>query len=93
MSMPEETILKKLYTDLETIFPNIKKLVKGYDLIRFQYGYPVMTPGAYRRLTRLHAISNEGVFLAGDYMIYPTFEAAAVSGMLAAERAEEWLED
>ena len=50
-----------------------------------------MTPGAYKRLTRLHHITRGGLQLAGDYMIYPTFEAAADSGEWAAEKALEVL--
>ncbi len=52
-----------------------------------------MTLGPYKRLTRLHEITQDRLLMAGDYMIYPFFEAAAVSGVLAAEKAMDWLED
>ena len=93
LSMPEEKILSTLYKDMGKIFPGVKDKVKDYEIIRFNFAYPVMTPGAYKRLTRLHEITKDGLLLAGDYMIYPTFEAAAVSGVLAAEKAMDWLEE
>ena len=52
-----------------------------------------MTLGAYKRLTRLHETTNNGLYLAGDYMIYPTFEAAVESGQIAAEKAIVWSQD
>jgi len=52
-----------------------------------------MTPGSYQRMITLNNISYDGIFLAGDYLIYPTFEAASASGQRAAEKVEEWLKD
>lgn len=46
-----------------------------------------MTVGAYERTARLHKITTGSLLLAGDYMIYPTFESAIQSGALAAEKA------
>ncbi len=88
----DEQILAQIYDDLDTIFPQASRKVTGYDIQRFPYAYPVMTLGAYARLTALHEAMDGGLFLAGDYMIYPTFEAAAESGFLAAEAAMEELE-
>jgi hypothetical protein len=51
-----------------------------------------MPPGAYDRLSRLHAqLEDSPPQLAGDYLIYPTFEAAADSREMAAERLREAL--
>lgn len=55
------------------------------------YAYPIMTLGAYQRLSRLHEITEGSLLLAGDYMIYPTFESAAESGYLAARKAKNEL--
>ncbi len=52
-----------------------------------------MRKGVYRRLTRLHDITRAPLTLAGDYMVYPTLEAAADSGVMAAEHTMEWLEE
>lgn len=91
LSMSDEELLNHVYKDLEKIYPGAAKKIVGVDIQRFKYAYPVMSKGAYRRLTRLHAISNNGLLLAGDYMIYPTFEAAIESGFLAYELAVEEL--
>jgi hypothetical protein len=37
-------------------------------------------------MTRLHALTGDGLFLAGDYMSYPTTEDAA-------EEVLDWRED
>ena len=58
-------------------------------MTRFPLAYPVMAPGAYKRLIRLNEITDGRVLLAGDYMIYPSFEAAADSGDFAADKIKE----
>jgi protoporphyrinogen oxidase len=90
-SMPEAEVLSRTYTDLEKLFPGAQAKVFDYDLHRFQYAYPVMTLDTYSRLTRLHRITHGSLLLAGDYMIYPTFEAAVDSGYLAALKARRKL--
>ncbi len=86
VTMTDAAILQTIYAQLEGIFPKAAARITGHDIQRFQHAYPVMTPGAYQRLTRLHATIKGDVALAGDYMIYPTFEAAVESGALAAEQ-------
>jgi protoporphyrinogen oxidase len=93
LSLSDIEITNKIYSHLEPIFPNTRKKVKKIEVNRFKYAYPVMTLGAYKRLTHLHEITNNGLYLAGDFMTYPTFEAAAVSGQLAAEKALDWALD
>lgn len=86
IDLDDDEILERIYTDLSDIFPDVQEKVTGYDIQRFRYAYPVMLPGAYERLMRLHELNADSdILLAGDYMIYPTFEAAAESGYLAAE--------
>jgi protoporphyrinogen oxidase len=87
LQLSDELVLERIFADLEKILPDALSRAVGYNLHRFPYAYPVMTPGAYRRLTRLHRITKGALLLAGDYMIYPTFEAAAQSGYLAAQEA------
>ena len=93
LTMKDKDLVKKVLAELDILLPGSSNLVKNWEITRFKYGYPVMSPGSYQRMTRLHAITEDGLFLAGDYMIYPTFEAAASSGQLAAEGVREWLED
>lgn len=91
VGMSDAELLDTSFRDLERIWPDIRARVKGYDIHRFEYAYPVMTPGAYARLTRLWGMLNGGVQIAGDGMIYPTFEAAVQAGTIAAERIDAWL--
>jgi len=92
LTMTDEEILEQTHRDLERIYPDVRDLIDDEDIHRFPYAYPVMIPGAYARLTQLHELQeDDGVILAGDYMIYPTFEAAAESGYLASQYAAEWL--
>ncbi len=93
LNMTDKELMKRVLTELDTLLPGSSNRVKDFNITRHPYAYPVMTPGSYQRMTRLHAITGEGLFFAGDYMIYPTFEAAASSGQLAAERVKDWLED
>lgn len=91
VGMSDADLLEKSYQDVQAIWPDIRQKVKGYDIHRFEYAYPVMTKGAYGRLTQLWGMLHGGVQVAGDGMIYPTFEAAVQSGTIAAERIAEWL--
>lgn len=89
--MSDAELLETAYRDLQAIWPDIRAKVQGYDIHRFEYAYPVMTPGAYGRLTRLWGMLHGGIQIAGDGMIYPTFEAAVQAGTIAAERINQWL--
>lgn len=82
----DETLLRKLYADFEKIFPGAAQRIVGHDIKRFVHAYPIMSVGAYGRLLQLDRLNNGPLILAGDYTIYPTFEAAAQSGFIAAER-------
>ncbi|OAN13169.1 amine oxidase [Photobacterium jeanii] len=86
LALTDEQLMATTYDELSKVIPNIKQKVTGYDIKRFKYAYPVMTPGAYSRLATLRKSFN-GVYLAGDYMKYPTIEAAFSSGDEAAKQA------
>ncbi len=92
LGLSDDELLSRMSEDLEKIFTGVNEKIVGFDIQRFPYAYPIMTLGAYKRLTRLHEINQGQLLLAGDYMIYPTFEAAAESGRMAAENAIEELE-
>lgn len=96
LNMSDQALLESSMADLKKIFgANIETKITGQTVLRFPYAYPVMTPGAYARLRQLNDLNarNDGLFLAGDYMIYPTFEAAVDSGGLAAELAQEYYDE
>lgn len=84
--MTDSELLQKVYTDLDKVFPGASEKITGYDIEHFPYAYPVMTPGAYERLLRLDKLNNGSFILAGDGIIYPTFESAVESGYLAADK-------
>ncbi|MEZ8092733.1 flavin monoamine oxidase family protein [Photobacterium swingsii] len=86
ITLSDTQLMTIVYDELSNIVPNIKSKVSGYDIKRFKYAYPVMSLGAYSRLNTLKK-SFQGVYLAGDYMKYPTIEAAFNSGDSAAKQA------
>ena len=88
----DDEILERVLRDLEKIVPDVRDRVNGYDVYRHVYAYPIMTLGMYERLTELHDLTQGPFFLAGDFMVYPTFESAVDAGFLAAENAMEWLD-
>jgi len=87
MQMTDEEILAAVRADLERVLPGAGAKIGESRVERFPYAFPVMTLGAHKRLMRLHAITAGRLLLAGDYMVYPTFEGAAGSGYLAARKA------
>lgn len=91
VDMSDEETLERAYQDVQAIWPDIRERVTGHDIHRFKHGYPVMTTGAYTRLTKLYHLLDGGVQLAGDGIVYPTFEAALETGAVAAERIRDWL--
>lgn len=88
--MTDEEILENVYKDLDKIFPEASDKVTGYDIEHFPFAYPIMDTGAYERLIELNNLNHGSFILAGDYMMYPTFEAAVESGYLASERIKEY---
>jgi protoporphyrinogen oxidase len=91
LALSDGEVLSAIYTRLDALFPGASNKVTGSDIQRFPYAYPVMTKGAYTRLTRLHTITTGRLQLAGDYMAYPTFEAAVESGSIAADKIKDRL--
>lgn len=93
LARTDEELVNGVLEGLATILPDVSGKVKDTAVTRFIYGFPIMSPGAFGRMAELHELTGDGLFLAGDYMVYPTFEAAVESGQLAAEEVIDWLED
>ena len=89
LQLTDDDILKKVIDSLSRVLPDAAAKITGGEVTRFPLAYPVMAPGAYKRLIRLNEITDGRVLLAGDYMIYPSFEAAADSGDFAADKIKE----
>ena len=60
---------------------------------RFEHAFPVFRPGYLEVLEALYRnpTARGPLVLAGDYMVYPTFDGAVVSGVRAAEAVEAYL--
>lgn len=90
-TMSDQDLINSVYTDLNKVFPGASSKITGYDIQRFPYAYPVMTLGAYNRLLQFDDLNKGSLVLAGDGMIYPTFESAVESGYLASQRINAFL--
>lgn len=93
LELSDKELLSEVLIAIDKVLPGSSAHVVGHEITRFRHGFPVMTPGSYQRMVELDKVDGQGLILAGDYLIYPTFEAAASSGYLAAEKAIEWLSD
>ena len=85
-TMSDAELLSRVYADLNKVFPGSSEKITGSAIQHFKYAYPVMTLGAYERLSELMKLNKGTLILAGDYTIYPTFESAVEAGAIAAER-------
>lgn len=84
----DSEIMDIIFTELNSVVPSISEKVIGHEIKRFYHAYPVFNEGYFTRLHKLKS-SFSGVYLAGDYMAYPTFDAAFESGFKAVLQAEE----
>ncbi|MGY0218222.1 flavin monoamine oxidase family protein [Endozoicomonadaceae bacterium StTr2] len=90
IEMSDEQLMDVIFSELAPLHQNIPELITGHDIQRFPSVCPVMLPGAYHRLEQLGQ-SQQGIYLAGDYTIHPSFEAAIESGFDAAQKAAVWV--
>ncbi len=88
----DATLIRRFTADLAPLVGDVEKRVYGFDVQRHPLAFPLLRPGAFAALQPLHeSLEDSALQLAGDYLVYPTFEAAADSGALAAERLREAL--
>lgn len=87
--LSDDDLSKAAVRAVSRVFPGLPSQISGRQAVRYARAYPVMGPGAFRRAARLNEICDGRILLAGDYMIYPDFEAAADSGDFAAEKVRE----
>ena len=92
LEMTDEALLARCKADLERVLPGTADLITGHDVHRHPYAYPVDTPGQFGRLQRLHETLTGGLQLAGDGVVYPTFQTAILAGEIAADRIETFLD-
>lgn len=94
IQMSDDALMEHALVDIERYFPTIRDKILGRDIHRFQYAFPVFKPHYGDILWELHTDQSTmgPLFLAGDYMVYPTLGGAAVSGWRAFELVSEYAE-
>ena len=90
MELTDSQIEAKFMGDLFAEFPEAKGLVDETVLQRWPAGAPYSWPGRAALQARLTAPLG-AVFLAGDYLEFPNMEAAAETGIDAAQSATAYL--
>jgi oxygen-dependent protoporphyrinogen oxidase len=87
----EEAVAKDLLSALDALRPGLLRSVEFARLLRARHGAPLFDVGRYRAIARWQRVQDDlrsrgrRLYLAGDYLVSPTLEGAAV----AAERAAE----
>ena len=87
-------VMQLCYAGLETYSPGIQTKVLGYDITRYKYAFPVFSK-AYNNTLQVfyndHSVQGP-LFLAGDYLVYPEFDGAFISGQYASDDVRAYLE-
>jgi protoporphyrinogen oxidase len=87
----DEAVAKELVSALDVLRPGLQRSVEFARVLRVRQGAPRFEVGRYRAIARWHRVQDDlrargrRLYLAGDYLVGPTLEGAAV----AAERAAE----
>lgn len=94
LTIPDEGIIESIYSGLEKYFPDIRSKVLGYDMHKFEYAFPVFGKNYHNIIKTLteDATTFGPIFLAGDYMVYPTFNGAFISAINAVNKVNEYLD-
>jgi len=93
LRMPDRKIVETTVKALARYDPDIAGKVVGSDVHRFEHAFPVFRPGYLKVLESLYRdrTARGPLVLAGDYLVYPTFDGAVASGVRAAEAVYEYL--
>ena len=83
LSASDDEIRRLFLDDVHAVFPALRGLVDETWIRRIPHGYPFWAPG---RLGRQDALARPfgNIFFAGDWIEYPSTDAAVRSGQLAA---------
>lgn len=83
MDATDQEIRDRLLSDVHAVFPETRGQIEETWIRRLTHGYPFWAPG---RLARQDALARPlgNVFFAGDWVEYPSTDAAVRSGQLAA---------
>jgi oxygen-dependent protoporphyrinogen oxidase len=94
MRESDETITRRFLADLHDLYPPTRGAIAGATVHRWELGNVYARPGRYRLQPALEgALGAHGnLHLAGDYFAeLGNMEAAARTGVLAAERVDAML--
>ena len=91
MRESDEVIVERFLADLHALYPQTRGAIAGATVQRWDYGNVYATPGRGRLQGALEGAlgAHENLHLAGDYFAeLGTMEAAAQTGLAAAERVD-----
>jgi len=91
MRETDDVIAERFLTDLHALYPQTRGAIAGATVQRWQYGNVYAQPGRGRLQGALEGAlgAHENLHLAGDYFAeLGTMEAAARTGLAAAERVD-----
>ena len=94
MHRSDEQIVERFLADLHALYPQTRGVIAGATVRRWQYGNVYASPGRGRLQGALEGAlgAHENLHLAGDYFAeLGTMEAAARTGLAAAERVDALL--
>ena len=93
LRMSDRRIVDTTVKALARYDPDIAAKVVGFDVHRFEHAFPVFRPGYLSILESLYRdrTARGPLVLAGDYLVYPTFDGAVASGVRAAEAVDAFL--
>jgi len=92
LALSDKALVQRILDGLERYVPGITGLVVDADIQRFTYAFPVFDTGHTKRLLALADDDSVAgpLVLAGDYMVYPTFDGAVESAVNAVDRLEDY---
>ncbi|GAA3971182.1 FAD-dependent oxidoreductase [Thermobifida alba] len=84
LGLPPEQQFAEVTPLLRTMWPSFPSDPEPFQIAERPYGFPLPTPGRYRRSVQVMRGQRAPVVFAGDYFSSPTTEAAMISGVRAA---------
>ncbi|MGE0093637.1 MAG: flavin monoamine oxidase family protein [Alphaproteobacteria bacterium] len=83
LNATDQEIRDRLLSDVHAVFPETRGLIEETWIRRLPHGYPYWSPG---RLALQDAIARPhgSIYFAGDWVEYPSTDAAVRAGQLAA---------
>ena len=91
MREPDAVIVERFLADLHELYPQTRGAIAGAKVRRWELGNVYASPGRGRLQSALEGAlgPHENLHLAGDYFAeLGTMEAAAQTGLAAAERVD-----